>query len=128
MIVYHYTTTDAYNQILRTNNILQSDPLTTMDASYGRGWYFTELPPTQCEAWTVAHCWRSLSEFKKVECYLKFDIPDVLLTKCRDHVYMLNTWSDRIKYIEGNPTPKCAKAPCALCEVIGTIKKFFGWQ
>ena len=127
MILYHYTSKKSFDDILRTNSIIPSDPWTTMDASYGRGWYFTELPPDKCDAWTIAHCWRSVSVFSKVESYLKFDIPDDILKHCRDHVYMINGWDNRIKYIEGKETPKCSKAPCALCDVVSKVKKYFGW-
>jgi hypothetical protein len=124
MIVYHYTTKEAYTQILKSREILQSDPLTTMDAAYGKGWYFTELKPDQCKAWTVAYCWRSLDVFEKVDCYLEFDIPDHLLKKCRDHVYMLNVWYPQIKHINGGETPKCSKGSCFVCSVIATVRSF----
>ena len=127
MILYHYTSKTAFDEILRTNNIHPSNPWTTMDATYGQGWYFTDLPPDKCDAWTVAHCWRNISVFDKVEYYLKFDIPDNILKHCRDHVYMIDNWDNRIKYLEGKVTQKCPKAPCRLCDVISKVKKFFGW-
>lgn len=126
MILYHYTSRKAFDEILRTSTILPSDPWTTMDVAYGHGWYFTDLPPNQCDAWTVAYCWRSLSLFNRVEYYLKFDIPDNILRHYRDHVYMISEWDDRIKYIEGKETPKCSKGSCILCDVISKVKQFFG--
>jgi hypothetical protein len=126
MILFHYTSKKSFDEILQTNKILASDPWTAMDAAYGHGWYFTDLPPDQCDAWTVAYCWRSISVFSKVECYMKFDIPDGSLKHCRDHVYMLSEWDDRIKYIEGKETPKCSKGPCILCAAISSVKKFLG--
>lgn len=126
MILYHYTSTSAFDQILRTREILPSDPWTTMDFAYGRGWYFTDIPPTQCDAWTVAYCWRSLSVFNKVESYLEFDVPDGLATRCREHVYMIGTWDKRITYLEGKQTPKCPKGPCLACAIISTVKQFLG--
>ncbi len=128
MILYHYTSKAAFNQILATNTIQPTDPWTTMDKAYGHGWYFTDLPPDKCDAWTVAYCWRSLSVFSKVECYLKFDVPDYTLKHCRDHVYMVSTWEKQIQYLEGKPTPKCPKGPCVMCEAISRIKQFFGWN
>ncbi|MFC1461123.1 HYD1 signature containing ADP-ribosyltransferase family protein [Verrucomicrobiota bacterium] len=126
MILYHYTSKASFDDILRTTKILPSKPWTTMDTSYGHGWYFTDLPPDKCDAWTVAYCWRSVSVFSKVECYLKFEIPDGILKHCRDHVYMINTWDNQIKYIEGKETTKCSKGPCIVCDVIGKVKQFFG--
>ena len=127
MILYHYTSQVAFDEIMRTNKIVPSNPWTAMDAAYGHGWYFTDLPPDKCDAWTVAYCWRSISVFSKVKCYLKFDIPDSILTYCREHVYMISTWDDRIKYLEGKQTPKCSKAPCLICDVISKVKRFLGW-
>jgi hypothetical protein len=100
-----------------------------MDAAYGMGWYFTDLDPSKCDAWTVAHCWRSLSVFDKVQYYLKFEIPDDVITHCRDHVYMTSSWDNRIKYLEGKETPKCTTSTsCIICKVIMDVKHFFGWK
>jgi len=126
MILYHYTSKSAFDEIVRTGKLLPTDPWTTMDAAYGHGWYFTDLSPDKCDAWTVAYCWRSLSVFTRVEYYLKFDIPDGLATNCRDHVYMLRNWDKRIQYLEGKQTPKCPQAPCTVCGIISKVKKFLG--
>jgi len=133
MVVYHYTSKSSFDQILASGTLLRSSPAlmrsnpwTTMDSAYGDGWYFTDLPPDKCDAWTVAHCWRSVSAFNKVENYLKFEIPEGILKHCRDHVYMLSTWDQRIRYLEGKATPRCPKAPCILCEAIARVKAFFG--
>jgi hypothetical protein len=126
MILYHYTSKKAFNEIVRTNKLISTDPWTTMDAAYGHGWYFTDLAPDQCDAWTVAYCWRSISVFDKVECYLKFEIPDDVPKRCREHVYMASSWDTRIQYLEGKETPKCGKAPCITCAVIAKIRQFLG--
>ena len=126
MILYHYTSKACFDRIKKTESLDVSDPWTTMDASYGRGWYFTDLEPTNCDAWTIAHCWKNLSAFSKVECYLKFDIPDHIIKHCRDHVYMINNWHENIKYLEGNNTPKCGKGSCFVCDIIGKVKQFLG--
>lgn len=125
MVLYHYTFKNAFDEIIRTNNILPSDPWTTMDASYGRGYYFTDLPPDHCDAWKVAYCWRSVSVFSKVEYYLKFEIPNDIIINCRNHVYMINDWDKRISYIEGKKAPKCGKGSCLACEVISKVKQLF---
>ncbi|MFH1743732.1 MAG: HYD1 signature containing ADP-ribosyltransferase family protein [bacterium] len=128
MILYHYTSERAFNEIQRTKKIIPTDPWTTMDAAYGHGWYFTDLTPDTCDAWTVAYCWRNAAVFNKVECYLKFDIPDGILKHCRDHVYMISSWDDRIEYLEGKKTPNCSKSPCLSCDVISRVKSRFGWK
>ncbi len=129
MILHHYTSMDAFNEITRTRTINASDPWTTMDAAYGRGWYFTDITPDKCRAWTVAYCWRRLDIFTRVEAYLKFDIPEEVLQHCREHVYMLAEWDSRIKYLDGGPVPKCPTAvSCIVCHVVAGVKKFFGWK
>jgi hypothetical protein len=128
MILYHYTSKAAFDQIISTGKIRPTDPWTTMDKAYGHGWYFTDLPPDKCDAWTVAHCWRTISEFTKVQCYLKFEIPDGLAKYCREHVYMLSSWDNSVKYIEGKETPKCGKGSCFVCEVMTKVKQFLGIQ
>jgi hypothetical protein len=128
MILYHYTSKAAFDQILKTGTILPTDPWTTMDKAYGHGWYFTDLAPDKCDAWTVAHCWRAVTEFGKVQCYLKFEIPEGLYRYCREHVYMLSVWDKRIQYIEGKETPKCGKGSCFVCEVMTKVKQFLGLQ
>lgn len=136
MILYHYTSAASFRNITTTGVLNASDPWTTMDSAYGNGWYFTDRPPDQCDAWTVAHCWRTLKVFDRVEYYLKFEIPDNLLAKCRDHVWMIGpaNWNGNInsgwpvKYLEGKSTPKCGKAvSCLVCDAIKAVKQFFGW-
>jgi hypothetical protein len=127
MVLYHYTSKAAFDEIMRTKTLQRSKPWTAMDSFYGEGWYFTDLPPNTCNAWTIAYCWRSLSVYSRVESYLKFDIPEDIPSHCRDHVYMINLWDNRIKYLEGKETPKCPKGLCIICDVISNVKKFFGW-
>ena len=127
MILYHYTTKESFDEITHTNSINKSDPWTTMDASYGQGWYFTDHAPEKCDAWTVAYCWMSLKVFSKVKYYLKLDIPDSILKHCRKHVYMITEWSDDIKYLEGKESPKCGEGACLSCHMIAKVKKAFGW-
>lgn len=130
MILYHYTSKAAFDEIIRTGDIKPTDPWTTMDKAYGHGWYFTDIEPTHCYAWTVAYCWRdvSTSVFGKTEAYLKFEMPDHLPRHCRDHVYMLSQWDDNIKYLEGKTTNKCSKGPCFICDILTKVKKAFGWS
>ncbi len=126
MILYHYTSKDSFDKIMSTGKLLPTDPWTTMDKAYGQGWYFTDLAPDQCDAWTVAHCWKTISEFGKVEYYLKYDIPDEIVKHCREHVYMLSAWDNRIRRIEAKENPKCGKGSCFLCDVITRVKQFLG--
>jgi len=134
MILYHYTSKENYDNIITGNVLNPTQPFLTQDAAYGYGWYLTDRTPDTCDAWTVAHCWQttSTSFYDKVECYLKFDIPDWLVKKGRDHVYLiaLTSWNGllsqttAVKYIEGGRTPGCSKKPCWLCETIHAVKKF----
>jgi hypothetical protein len=108
MIVYHYTTDKAYNEIMRTGELRPSDPWTTMDATYGTGWYFTDLDPNTSDEVISKYCWyQTLPE--RVRYYLEFDIDSALLKNTRTHVYMLpiNTIQEgviriRVSYVQGD--------------------------
>ncbi len=94
MIVYHYTSEEAYNEIVRTNEFRSSSFSTALDAAYGEGWYFTDLDPNTTDRDLFSHLWRqSVSERAKY--YLEFDIDAGLLQNTRLHVYRLPL--DRIR-------------------------------
>ena len=122
MIVYHFTAKESYDEILRTKNIVPSNPWTTMDAAYGSGWYFTDLTPDTCEMAVAYHCWRNSNALERIQYYLKFDIDFSLFKKCRDYVYMVDNWDKNlIKYLGGYKNKDCPKKPCGTCE---TGKKY----
>ncbi len=119
MIVYHYTSKQSFDEIIRTSSIKPSDPWTTMDATFGEGWYFTDLGPNICDMEIMYYCWRNTSVFDRLECYMKFDIHNSILQSCRPHVYMVavDKWNaDSAKYLEGGATTNCSSKPCATCE------------
>ncbi len=88
MIVYHYTTEDAYNQIMRDKEFLPSYFSTALDAIYGEGWYFTDLPPSTPDEELYYHLWGH-PEPNRVKRYLMFDIEPTILENKRPHVYRL---------------------------------------
>lgn len=89
MIVYHYTYEEAYDQIMQTKEFLPSSFSTALDAAYGEGWYFTDLPPSTTDEELYHHIWRQ-PEPERVKRYLAFDIKDTtLLQNTRAHVYRL---------------------------------------
>jgi len=87
MIVYHYTSEEAYNQIMRTKEFLPSFFSTALDAVYGEGWYFTDLPPSSSDEELYQLWGQPVPE--RVKRYLVFDIDKSLLQNTRDHVYRL---------------------------------------
>ncbi len=133
MIVYHYTTEMGFNEIGRTGQFRVSTPWTTMDATYGTGWYFTDLGPDTCDVAVAYHCWRntSSSALVRITYYLKFDIEPKLLQKTREHVYMVRSWDkELIKYLGGDKNKDCPSKPCETCD---KAKKYRnpstrGWQ
>jgi hypothetical protein len=124
MILFHYTTKEAYTQILKTGELIQSDQSTTMDAAFGTGCYFTDRKPDQCKAWTVAYCWRRQNVFERVEYYMEFDIPDHFLKKCNDHVYLLSNLHSQITRTDGGKTPPCPKGVCSACSDFDKVRSF----
>ena len=123
MILYHYTTKEAHDEIMTTGEFKPSDPWTTMDAAYGRGWYFTDIDPTKCESFIAFSCW-TLAAFNRVRCYFKFEIDASLITKCsRDHVYVVSNWdSNKIKLVDHGENRLCGSRPHENCE---NYKKYF---
>lgn len=88
MRVYHYTSLEAYNKINQTKFIIPSTPWTSSDYSYGSGWYFTDIPPTECDMKISWKCWIN-SLLHKVKYYFEFEIDGRFLTKTRENVYMI---------------------------------------
>jgi len=126
MILYHYTSNKSFNEITRTG-LKASAPWTAKDSAYGPGWYFTDLAPETCDAWTVAFCWRRLDVFTRVESYLKYDIPDEIVTFCREHVYMIKRPDARIRYIDGGPNKKCSTSiSCFVCDTFKRVRAWLG--
>ncbi|MCK5581894.1 MAG: hypothetical protein KAJ18_11545 [Candidatus Omnitrophica bacterium] len=115
--VYHYTTKEAYDEIMRTKQLLPSSPWTTMDSAYGTGWYFTDLGPDQCDMSVAYYCWKNANLIDKVRYYLAFDIDDSILKSCRAHVWMINKWDESlITYVGGDKNRDCSSKPCSTCE------------
>ncbi len=108
--LYHYTTKAAYDEIIRSGRIMPSDPWTTMDASYGRGWYFTDLGPEYCDVCIAEHCWRTQNALVKVDHYLEFDAEQTgvgFLQKCRAYVYMIVRWvTTKLRHVGGGAKPR----------------------
>jgi len=94
MIVYHYTSEEAYNEIMRTNEFRPSFFSTALDAAYGPGWYFTDLDPNTPDSQLYYYLWRQPVP-ERVKRYLEFDIDSSLLENTRIHIYRLPL--DRIK-------------------------------
>jgi len=124
MIVYHYTSKESYDEIVRTGKFRPSSPWTTMDAAYGIGWYFTDLEPDTCDMAIAYHCWRNTDLLGRVQYYLKFDIDISILKRCREHVYMVTEWDKNlIKYLGGYKNKDCKLKPCETCEKRRKYKK-----
>jgi len=139
MILYHYTNKDSYESILKNKRLIPSNGFIQQDAAYGNGWYMTDKTPDECKGWTVAYCWQRVDHeiFGKVEYYLKFNVPDSLIEKGREHVYLIpvNSWTGdissygTIQYLGGDKVKKCAlSVSCWICNKIQSIKSFFGWR
>ena len=104
MIVYHYTYEEAYDQIMQTKEFFPSFFSTALDAAYGEGWYFTDLPPSTTDEELYYHIWRQ-PEPERVKRYLVFDITDsTLLHNNRSHVYRLPLESIQEGTIKLNPS------------------------
>jgi hypothetical protein len=88
MFVYYYTSKSEYDEIMRTKEFRPSYFLRVVDASYGEGWYFTDLSPTTPNSVLYYYLWHQ-SMPERVEYFLVFDIDPNLLQNVRPHVYRL---------------------------------------
>ena len=129
MTLYHYTTKENYDSIMKTQQFSPSSPWTSQDMTYGEGWYFTDLAPSKCDIAIALQCWQTEDAINKVQFYLKFDIENSFAKYCRENVYMIKTglWDTaKIKYIEGNQIPNCNSRPCKNCnQGKNIIQRFF---
>lgn len=97
MIVYHYTSEEAYNAIINSKKFKPSYLNPQMDTAFGEGWYFTNLPPETEDNKLQQSLWMR-SEPLKCKKYIAFEIDDNLLQFCRPNVYRLkiDTISEQI--------------------------------
>lgn len=89
MIVYYYTSKDEYDKIMKTKEFEPSYFLRVIDASYGEGWYFTDLSPTTPNVELYHYLWYQPMP-ERVERFLVFDIDPHFLQNVRPHVYRLD--------------------------------------
>ena len=66
MRLYHYTNDRGYKGIL-TSNEFKPSKNTAIDAGYGMGWYFTDLPPDSCEIHIYNECFGGPNRRKKID-------------------------------------------------------------
>ena len=98
MIVYHYTTGGRLSKILRTRRFFPSYFSAALDSNSGKGWYFTDLPPSKRNRELFRLWGQELPE--RVKNYLEFDIDPSLLKETRPRVYKLSL--DRVSDRELN--------------------------
>lgn len=98
MIVYHYTSKENYDNIMKTREFRPSAPWTAMDSAHGTGWYFTDLDPNTNDIIIALYCWQTmdLNVLKRVKYYLKFNIDSQILKNPRKHVYMIQKWDENL--------------------------------
>jgi hypothetical protein len=89
MICYHYTTKEGYEAINRTGQFMPSYFSVALDASYGPGWYFTDLTPDTPDG-VLYQLWGQPAP-ERVKYYIEVDINPEWLENCRPHVYRLPT-------------------------------------
>ena len=88
MIYYHYTDKHGYEEISRTNEFKPSYFSQALDATYGPGWYFTDLTPDKADD-ELYELWGGVAESDKTKYYIEFDIDPDVLQHCRPHVWRM---------------------------------------
>lgn len=104
MRVYHYTTEDCLNSIVRTNQMFPSSYITSDDSKFGPGWYFTDLSPRTSILTLLKNLWLIVfnpsAYSHKAKKYLEFDIDDRFLQYCRPNVYRLKPETLNTNYLD----------------------------
>lgn len=117
MALYHYTTENRHNEILRTRTFYHSSDIQN-DSTYGIGWYFTDLAPNTCEKVLMHYCWQRATLYQRVKYYFRLSVIGATVQWRRQHVY----------FVPANPTvsfniedhgqiPECPLKPCYSCKV-----------
>lgn len=115
MKLYHYTSPEGYIGIFRSGlkpSGLFSAPWTRRDASFGAGYYFTNLGPSYCDCCIAEACWGDISQTHKVSHYISIETVEPVASFCRDYVYLIQQWfSDHITFRDhGKKAPwRCAR-------------------
>lgn len=89
MIYYHYTSKVGYDEISKTSKFIPSYFSRALDATYGPGWYFTDLTPDKADD-VLYQLWGG-PEPDKTKYYIEFEIDPTWLEYCRPHVWRLRT-------------------------------------
>jgi hypothetical protein len=116
MDLYHYTNQAGYNAIV-TSGVLLPSTDRVIDATYGEGYYFTDLGPSSCERRIADACWQNKFMTFKVEYYIKFNIPYGLAKWCRSNVYLVTTGTmTNFNVLEKGRKPNCSLKTWTSCE------------
>ncbi|MCD4792925.1 MAG: hypothetical protein K8R54_06820 [Bacteroidales bacterium] len=86
--VYHYTSKESLRSIIQTKIFDPSYLSPELDTAYGKGHYFTDLPPNTNDKIISKRLW-NIDDTNKIESYLAFEIDKSLLEDCRQNVYRL---------------------------------------
>ncbi|MCK4352570.1 hypothetical protein KAW65_04090 [candidate division WOR-3 bacterium] len=118
MILYHYTDFVGYNGISSSGNLIPSTD-TVVDATYGKGHYFTDLAPTACDKQIMKCCWQNTFMTYRIGYYIKLSIPEVYVKKCpREHVYLVPIGSiTKFTLVDKGKKTECSLKPCEKCSL-----------
>ena len=94
-VLYHYTNEAGYTGILASGELRPSNPVLNglrRDATYGFGWYFTDLDPSYCDVCIAEACWENYKSVTKVTHYFAFEAHDDVPERGRSWVYVVREW------------------------------------
>ena len=126
MTLYHYTTSEHYQQIMKDWKMYPSGGfIPQVDCTYGEGWYMTDLGPNTCRAYTVAYCWGNITRdlFQKVQYSLEFEVAAGCFSLGRNHVYLVpeTQWDGNffnrinVNYVGAQQITRCQSWECFDC-------------
>lgn len=117
MVLYHYTDAKGYNGITNTNVLMPSTD-SMIDATHGRGYYFTDLSPDKCDRQIAKCCWGNKLFTDRVQYFLTCDIPQGVYQWCKPNVYLVPEGrASNFNLIRKGPKPYCSLKPCNACSL-----------
>jgi hypothetical protein len=85
--LYHYTTLTNLKRIINSG-CLKPSYFSRHDTIHGEGWYLTDLTPSNSDITLQKYLWNTKIP-EKIKCYVAFDIDEMLIKRCKDHVFLL---------------------------------------
>jgi HYD1 signature containing ADP-ribosyltransferase len=117
MGLYHYTKGASHVDLMEADRLVPSKDK-EHDATYGSGWYLTDLGPSACEKTLVQHCWPRTERAERARHYLELDVVAGKVLEMQKHVYFVpDSSSVQFELVSQGEVLECTLKPCDVCSL-----------